>query len=233
MVQSAGCHRQIRSFVRRQGRLTAAQQRALETLWPRYGLRADGHPLDLNEVFGRSAPRIMEIGFGMGDALAEMALRYPENDYLGIEVHRPGVGRLLQRLADQGSGNVRVLIDDAGLVLRDWMVDGCLDAVLVFFPDPWPKRRHHKRRLIQPGFVELLASKLRLGGRLHLATDWQDYAHHMMRVLSDAAAFGNTCGVDCFSPRPDYRPVTKFERRGHCLGHSIWDLVFERRPLRV
>ena len=233
MVESTDFHRAIRSFVRREGRLTAAQQRAIDELWPCYGVLADGPPLDLDGLFGRSAPRVLEIGFGMGDALAEMAARYPENDYLGIEVHRPGVGRLLQRLADQGSDNVRVFVADATRVLQDRIIDGSLDAVLVFFPDPWPKKRHHKRRLIQPEFVQLLAGKLKPGGRLHLATDWQDYADHMMTVLSGIDLFENVCGPGCYSPRPDYRPMTKFERRGQQLGHEIRDLVFERRRERI
>ena len=213
--------------------MTAAQQRAIDDLWPRYGLPADGPPLDLNAVFGRPAPKIMEIGFGMGDALAEMALRHPENDYLGVEVHRPGVGRLMGRLADQGSDNVRVIVADATLVLRERIVDGGLDGVLVFFPDPWPKKRHHKRRLIQTEFVELLAAKLRPGGYLHLATDWTHYADHMMAVLSSIDVFENTSGLRRFSQRPEYRPMTKFERRGRRLGHAIWDLVFVRRHDRA
>lgn len=218
--------RPIRSFVRREGRMTDAQRRALETLWPKYGLEPGESPLDLDALFGRRAPRLLEIGFGMGDALLEMAERHPENDYLGIEVHRPGVGRLLARLEEKGLRNVRVICADAVEVLRKAIPDASLDAVYLFFPDPWPKKRHHKRRIVQPPFVALLGQKLTHGGILHMATDWEDYAQYMLAVLSAAPGFANTAGPGAFTPRQEERPMTKFERRGERLGHPVWDLVF-------
>ncbi len=226
--KNAPQRRVIRSFVRREGRLTPGQQRALERLWPRYGVEAEGEVLDLDALFGRSAPKVLEIGFGMGDALAAMALAQPECDFIGIEVHRPGVGRLLARLEEQGSENVRLFCHDAVEVLERRIPDAGLDRVLIFFPDPWHKKRHHKRRLVQPPFVALLRRKLRPGGVLHLATDWEDYAEQMMAVVSADGGFRNQAGEGNYAPRPDYRPVTKFERRGQRLGHGIWDLLFER-----
>ncbi len=220
--------RRVRSFVRRTGRLTEGQQRALDELWPRFGLMPEGEVLVLDEVFGRSAPKILEIGFGMGDALAAMALSQPENDYLGIEVHRPGVGRLLAMLGEQGSDNVRLFCHDAVEVLNQRIANESLDRVLIFFPDPWHKRRHNKRRLIQAGFVALLRTKLKPAGVLHMATDWEEYAEQMMRELSEAEGFRNLEGEGNYAPRPDYRPITKFEKRGQRLGHGIWDLLFER-----
>ncbi|MEW6352743.1 MAG: tRNA (guanosine(46)-N7)-methyltransferase TrmB [Pseudomonadota bacterium] len=223
-------HRPIRSYVLRQGRMTAAQQQALDTLWERYGLAPAPHtPLDLDAVFGRRAPRILEIGFGMGDALAELAAAHPENDYLGIEVHRPGVGKLLNLLDARQINNVRILCADAVEVLARHIPDAGLDAIYLFFPDPWPKRRHAKRRLVQPPFVALVARKLQPGGHFHLATDWEDYARHMLEVLSAAPQFVNAAGIGCYAPRPAYRPQTKFERRGARLGHPVWDLVFIAR----
>ena len=220
--------RVVRSFVRREGRLTAGQQRALDELWPRYGVEAEGPVLDLDTLFGRQAPKVMEIGIGMGDALAQMALENPDNDYIGVEVHRPGIGRVMARLDEQGSHNVRLFCHDAVEVLEQRIAAESLDRVLIFFPDPWHKKRHHKRRLIQPSFVELLRQKLKPGGVLHLATDWEDYAMQMMDVLSNAPGFANEAGKGRFAPRPDYRPVTKFEKRGQRLGHGIWDLLFRR-----
>ena len=220
--------RVVRSFVRREGRLTAGQQRALDELWPRYGVEAEGPVLDLDTLFGRQAPKVMEIGIGMGDALAQMALENPDNDYIGVEVHRPGIGRVMARLDEQGCHNVRLFCHDAVEVLEQRIAAESLDRVLIFFPDPWHKKRHHKRRLIQPPFVELLRQKLKPGGVLHLATDWEDYAMQMMDVLSNAPGFANEAGKGRFAPRPGYRPVTKFEKRGQRLGHGIWDLLFRR-----
>lgn len=220
--------RLIRSFVRREGRMTDAQRHALDALWPRYGIDPGEDLLDLDAPFGRRAPRLLEIGFGMGDALLEMAERHPENDYLGIEVHRPGVGRVLARLEEKGLRNVRVICADAVEVLRKGIPDGNLESVYLFFPDPWPKKRHHKRRIVQPAFVALLGQKLRPGGILHMATDWEDYARHMMAVLGSARGFVNAAGAGAFMPRPEDRPATKFERRGERLGHGVWDLVFRR-----
>ncbi len=220
--------RTIRSFVRRQGRMTPLQERALAELWPRFGLEFSEPLLDLDDVFGRSAPKVLEIGFGMGDALAEMALNHPEQDYLGIEVHRPGVGRLLAKLDEQGSDNVRIYCHDAIEVLQQQIPDGSLDRVLLFFPDPWHKRRHNKRRIVQLGFVEMIRAKLKPGGVFHMATDWQDYAKWMMGVMNNAEGFENLAGEGQYSERPDYRPITKFERRGQRLGHGIWDLLFKK-----
>lgn len=220
--------RSVRSFVRREGRMTDAQRAAFETLWSRYGVTLHADVTDLRAVFPRLAPLVLEIGFGMGDSLAAMATADSERNFLGIEVHRPGVGHLLARLAREQIENVRVVNADAVEVLEKHVVDASLDTVLVFFPDPWPKTRHHKRRLIQPAFVALLARKLRPGGRLHLATDWQHYAEQMLDTVSRDESFVNCAGEEQYSPRPDYRPLTKFERRGQRLGHGIWDLLFER-----
>ncbi|MGD2056761.1 MAG: tRNA (guanosine(46)-N7)-methyltransferase TrmB [Gammaproteobacteria bacterium] len=219
--------RTIRSFVRREGRITRAQQHALQRLLPRYGLDA-GEPLDWQTAFGRRASRTLEIGFGDGISLAIMAEQEPESDFLGIEVHRPGVGRLLLELEHRGLHNVRVINDDAVTVLERCIPEHSLDRVLLFFPDPWPKKRHHKRRIVQPDFIALVARKLVAGGTLYLATDWEDYAEYMLEVMTAAADFRNCAGSDRYSPRPACRPLTKFEQRGRHLGHDVWDLVFER-----
>jgi len=218
----------VRSFVRREGRLTPGQQRALEQLWPIYGLAAD-QPLDLTQTFGRSAPVTLEIGFGNGASLAEMAATDADSDFIGIEVHRPGVGRLLMELERRAIQNVRVFCHDAVEVLEQSIADASLDRVLLFFPDPWPKKKHHKRRILQPAFAALIARKLKAGGLFHMATDWAPYAQHMLEVMEAAPAFVNCSGQGRYSPRPDYRPVTKFERRGQRLGHGVWDLLY-RRP---
>lgn len=220
--------RTIRSFIRRQGRLTTAQQRALETLLPRFGVAGGGTTLDLDALFGRRAPRILEIGFGNGDSLAAIAHAHPENDYLGVEVHTPGVGHLLLKIEEFGLNNVRVIRDDAVEVLKARIPEASLDAVYLFFADPWPKKRHHKRRIVQPEFVQLLRSRLRIGGRFHMATDWEDYARHMREVMDAAEGFRNTSPDGGYVERPDYRPLTKFEQRGRRLGHGVWDLIFER-----
>jgi tRNA (guanine-N7-)-methyltransferase len=221
----------IRSYVLRQGRLTAAQQRACEELFPQFGIPYRDGPLDLDEVFGRAAPKILEIGFGMGETTADIASRHPENDYLGIEVHTPGVGSLLRRVADAGLANVRVIRHDAVEVLRAMIPPASLAGVHIFFPDPWPKKRHHKRRLIQPFFVALLASRMKPGAYLHVATDWEDYAQQILEVLSAEPSLANT--ADGFAPRPLWRPETKFETRGIRLGHRVWDVLFRRRPDRA
>jgi len=219
--------RKIRSFVRREGRITTAQQRALQELWPRYGIDSSTM-IDLPEQFGRAAPLTLEIGFGNGDTLLAMAQASPETDFIGIEVHRPGVGRLLQALDGQQIHNVRVMCDDAVEILQRCLPDHCLQRVLLFFPDPWHKKRHHKRRIVQPEFVELLARKLQHGGILHMATDWENYAQHMLEVVGASAAFRNCAGPGHYSEKPAWRPTTKFERRGQRLGHGVWDLLFER-----
>jgi tRNA (guanine-N7-)-methyltransferase len=220
--------RRIRSFVRREGRLTPGQQRAMEELFPRFGIEAGEEMLDLDAIFGRSAPRILEIGFGNGESLAEIAKNHPQNDYLGIEVHRPGVGHLLQLIEEQGLTNLRVMSEDAVEIMEKQIPDGSLDALYLFFPDPWHKKRHHKRRQVQPEWAQLVRRKLKVGGHLHMATDWENYAEHMLEVLSAAEGFINTSETGDYVPKPDYRPETKFERRGLRLGHGVWDLVFEK-----
>ena len=219
----------IRSFVQRQGRLTRGQQHALDNLWERYGLDPPAGLLDLDEIFGRRAPRILEIGFGNGESLAAMAAAQPEVDYLGIEVHRPGVGHLLMLAQQLGLCNLRVMVMDAVAALERHLPDACLDRVQIFFPDPWPKRRHHKRRLIQPAFIERVARTLKPDACLHLATDWEDYAQQILTVLTTAEALVNRAANGGFATRPAYRPATKFERRGERLGHPVRDLIFCRR----
>ena len=219
--------RRIRSFVRREGRLTAGQRRALEVLWPLYGIDSL-EPLDLEREFGRMAPRTLEIGFGNGDSLAQMAEAAPEQDFLGIEVHRPGIGHLLQEVEARGLRNVRVMNRDAVEVLEGQILPASLDRVLLFFPDPWHKKKHHKRRILQPRFIALLARALRPGGRFHMATDWQDYAEHMRAEMEQAAGFRNVAGPGRYAEKPAYRPTTKFERRGQRLGHGVWDLIYEK-----
>lgn len=219
--------RHIRSYVLRQGRVSPAQQRAVDTLLPRFGIPYSAQPLDLNDTFGRDAPKILEIGFGMGDSTASIAQAHPENDYLALEVHTPGVGNLLKLIDTQQISNLRIIQHDAVEVLRDMLGDATLDGVHIFFPDPWHKARHNKRRLIQAPFIAQLVRKLKPGGYLHCATDWQDYAEQMLAVLSDELLLENTA-VD-YAPRPDYRPLTKFEQRGIRLGHGVWDLVFRRK----
>ena len=220
--------RRIRSFVRREGRLTPGQQRAMDLLFPKFGINEDGALLDLDAVFGRRAPRILEIGFGNGESLAEIAAHHPENDYIGIEVHRPGVGHLLMKMEELGLNNIRVLCADAVEVLEKRIPDASLDALYLFFPDPWHKKRHHKRRQVRPEWAQLVRRKLKIGGRLHMATDWENYAEHMLEVLNAAEGFRNTSVGGDYVPKPDYRPETKFERRGRRLGHGVWDLVFEK-----
>lgn len=220
-------NRPIRSFVLRQGRVSPAQQRAVDTLLPRYGISYATQPLDLDAAFGRTAPKILEIGFGMGDSTATIAQAHPEIDYLALEVHTPGVGNLLKLIETEQLKNIRIMQHDAVEVLRDMIADNTLDGVHIFFPDPWHKARHNKRRLIQAPFVARLVHKLKPGAYLHVATDWQDYAEQVLRVLSGETLLKNT--ADDYAPRPDYRPLTKFERRGLRLGHGVWDLVFRRK----
>ena len=222
-------NRPIRSFVMRTGRMTVGQTRALEELWPRYGVEFSAEQLSLDSLFGRAAPRTLEIGFGNGEHLAALATAHPERDYFGIEVHRPGVGHLLLLASLNNLTNVRASSHDAVEVLREQIAEGSLDEVLVLFPDPWHKKRHHKRRLIQPPFVELIASRLRQGGVLRLATDWKEYALQMLEVLSAAKTlFINLSPTGDWMPRPEERAPTRFEKRGARLGHGVWDLAFIR-----
>ncbi len=208
--------------------MTQGQRRALAAQWARYGVDGANERLDLDRVFGRRAPRYLEIGFGMGEALVEMAQAHPERDYLGIDVYDPGIGRLLAQLAERALENVRVIRGDAVEVLERRIPDASLDAVLVFFPDPWPKKRHHKRRLVQAPFAALLAAKLKPAGRVHLATDWEDYAEHMLAVLEAEPRLANVAGPGRYARERGERPPSRFERRGERLGHPVRDLLFER-----
>jgi tRNA (guanine-N7-)-methyltransferase len=220
--------RSVRSFVVRAGRMTVAQERAWQELWPVMGVPDADGPLDLDALFGRAAPRTLEIGFGNGESLVTLAQAHPDRDYLGVEVHRPGVGHLMLRAEELGLLNVRAICRDAVEVLQQCIVAGALDEVLLYFPDPWPKKRHHKRRIVQPAFVALVASRLRPGGVLRMATDWQPYAEHMLEVATGCDALCNAAPTGDYVPRPDSRPLTRFERRGQRLGHGVWDLAFSR-----
>jgi tRNA (guanine-N7-)-methyltransferase len=220
-------NRHIRSYVLRQGRVSVAQQRAVDTLLPRFGIHYAARPLDLAHAFGRNAPKILEIGFGMGESTATIAQSHPENDYLALEVHTPGVGNLLKLIAAQHLTNIRIVQHDAVEVLRDMIGANTLDGAHIFFPDPWHKARHNKRRLIQAPFIAQLVQKLKPGGYIHVATDWQDYAEQVLAVLSAEPLLENT--AEDYAPRPAYRPLTKFEQRGLRLGHGVWDLVFRRK----
>ena len=220
--------RRIRSFVRREGRLTKGQERALLELWPVMGVEYRDEMLDLNQLFGRDAPIVLEIGFGMGKSLVEMAAAAPETNFIGIEVHRPGVGACLSSAQDAGITNLRLFCHDAVEVLGQMIPDQSIDTLQLFFPDPWHKARHHKRRIVQPAFVQMLRPKLKIGGVFHMATDWENYAEHMLEVMNAAEGFVNTVEGD-YAPRPDSRPLTKFEQRGHRLGHGVWDLLFARK----
>jgi tRNA (guanine-N7-)-methyltransferase len=219
--------RPIRSYVLRQGRTTPAQRRALDTLHAKYGIEFSERQLDARAVFGREAPLVLEIGSGMGETTAAIAAAHPETDFLAVEVHAPGVGSLLRRVDAAGLANLRVIRHDAVEVLECMIPDGALAGMHLFFPDPWPKKRHHKRRLVQPAFAALAARKLAPGGYLHAATDWPDYAGQMLAVLSAEPLLENT--APGFAPRPALRPLTKFEERGLALGHPVRDLLFRRR----
>ncbi len=208
--------------------MTPGQQRAWDQYWPTCGLDPDAGMIDPEALFPAADRLVLEIGFGMGDSLLELAVGQPATGFIGIEVHRPGVGRLLAGVGERGLDNVRVYCHDAVDVLRRCIPGASLDALLLYFPDPWPKKRHHKRRIVQPEFCELVRSRLKPGGLFHLATDWENYAEHMMAVLSAAAGFRNRCGERTYAPPPPPRPATKFERRGQGLGHGVWDLLFER-----
>ncbi len=214
--------------------MTEAQRTALAEFWPRYGLDLDlsaaPTPLDLDAVFGRSSVHHFEIGIGMGDVLVDMAMKHPEEDFMGIDVYRPGIGRLLARLAEHEIENVRVFCGDAVTILERAIPAELLDHVYLLYPDPWPKKRHQKRRLLQTGFAALIASRLRPAGYFHLATDWEDYARHMRAVLDAMPEYANTSGPGNFAPRPDQRTISRFERRGDRLGHNHWDLTYRKAP---
>jgi tRNA (guanine-N7-)-methyltransferase len=221
-------HRTVRSFVRRAGRLTPSQARALAEHWPRIGVEPPAGRLDLDALFGREAPRTLEIGFGNGDILAALAARNPDRDYFGVEVHDPGVGHLLRCIEHEGLTNIRIARHDAVEVVSRWLPPGTLDEVLIFFPDPWHKKRHNKRRLVQPAFLDQLDRVMAPGARLHLATDWAPYAEQMLAACEAAPWMNNTAAGGGYVARPETRPVTKFERRGLKLGHEVFDLLFEK-----
>lgn len=227
MTEEEFRQQKIKSFALRVGRKTASQTAALEQHWPTYGLDPK-QPLDLVDTFGRDADTVLEIGFGNGTSLADMAEAQPELNFIGIEVHTPGVGHLLIQIEERGLKNIRIYNHDAVEVLEDCLADGSLSKVQLFFPDPWHKKRHHKRRLVKTDIAELLHRKLKPSGLWHIATDWEDYALHCLEVLEPFAGFENTAGEDKFIPRPESRPLTKFEQRGHRLGHGVWDLMYKK-----
>ncbi|MBE5203742.1 tRNA (guanosine(46)-N7)-methyltransferase TrmB [Pectobacterium sp. FL60-S17] len=220
--------RRIRSFVRRQGRLTNGQQLALDNYWPVMGMEYQTELVDFNALFGRDAPVVLEIGFGMGASLVTMAAQHPEQNFLGIEVHLPGVGACLAAAQEAGISNLRVMCHDAVDVLMNMIPDGSLSMVQLFFPDPWHKARHNKRRIVQVPFVQLVQSKLKVGGVFHMATDWEPYAQHMLEVMTSVTEYRNLSNNNEYVERPESRPLTKFEARGQRLGHGVWDLMFER-----
>ena len=217
----------IRSYVVRAGRMTEGQRAAFEKYWPVYGLSLYQGQLDADTAFGRKAPRVLEIGFGMGDSLLAMLQAEPDKDFIGIEVHPPGVGRLINNTGKLALPNLRVYLADANDVLTDCIADHSIERIQIYFPDPWHKKKHNKRRLIQTAFVEQLRDKLTVGGMLHFATDWQPYAEHMLEIMASVSGLENVVGAGHYAPRPDYRPTTKFEQRGERLGHGVWDLLFK------
>ncbi|MGR9086373.1 MAG: tRNA (guanosine(46)-N7)-methyltransferase TrmB [Gammaproteobacteria bacterium] len=223
-------HKSIRSFIRRQGRMTQGQQQALDLYWNDFCLDPESSQ-DYARVFGRHAPLVFEIGFGNGDSLVQMAAENPEINYIGIEVHRPGVGHLMMKLAASGLRNVRIFCHDAVEILEHRIADGSLDGIHLFFPDPWPKKKHHKRRIVRPGFVRLVVKKLKNGGYFHAATDWQHYAESMLAELAEAKGLVNSSQTRDYCSRPSYRPLTKFEQRGMAQGHPIRDLIFRKESI--
>jgi tRNA (guanine-N7-)-methyltransferase len=227
-VKESPFMRPVRSFVLRAGRLTEGQKRALDELWPLYGIDEGENQINLDDLFGNDHPVIMEIGFGNGDATWQMAAAHQEENYLGVEVHRPGVGHLLLKLEDNGISNVRIACEDAVELLRKRIPRDSLAGVRIYFPDPWPKKRHHKRRIIQAPFIELLAEKMQTAGILHMATDWEQYAEHMLEVMHNSQEFVNLSPDGTACPKPEWRPATKYEKRGERLGHGVFDLVFRR-----
>ncbi len=220
--------RRIRSFVLREGRLTKGQQRSLDLFWPTMGLEYQATPYDMKAVFGREADLVLEIGFGMGKSLVQMAKAAPDKDFIGIEVHKPGVGACLGEAETEGVKNLRLFEHDAIEILNDSIADNSLSTVQLFFPDPWHKKRHHKRRIVQAEFAQLLRRKLKVGGVFHMATDWENYAEHMLEVMTAAGGYSNLSETNDYVPRPEHRPLTKFENRGVNLGHGVWDLMFKK-----
>lgn len=219
----------IRSYVVRAGRMTEGQRRAFDDCWPQYGLKLADGQIDVDNLFGRQAPLIVEIGFGMGDSLLEMAQTGPDQDFIGIEVHPPGVGRLINSAREESLNNLRVYLADANDVLEECFADGSIDRLQLYFPDPWHKKKHNKRRIVQPAFAELVRRKLKVGGIFHMATDWQPYAEQMLEVMEQAPGYVNAVAPGEYAERPGYRPETKFERRGARLGHGVWDLLFAKQ----
>ncbi len=220
--------RSIRSFVMRTGRLTEGQASALERVWPKLGLEHDQDLVLDNTFENPNAPLVVEVGYGTGDSLVEMAKQEPEKNFIGIEVHTPGVGRLLHNAETEGLTNLRTYKEDAVQIFENHMPEKCIDRMQLYFPDPWHKKRHHKRRIVQPNFVEVVRKKLKIGGVWHMATDWENYAEHMLEVMNSAPGFKNLSADNTYVEKPDYRPHTKFEARGERLGHGVWDLIFER-----
>ncbi len=218
----------IRSYVVRAGRMTDGQRKAFDDSWAQYGLKLADGAIDTDTEFGRSGPKVLEIGFGMGDSLLQMAAAEPETDFIGIEVHPPGVGTLMNGAKERGIENLRVYLADANDVLEECFAAQSIDRLQLYFPDPWHKKKHNKRRIVQPEFVQLVREKLRPGGVLHMATDWEHYAEQMLETLDAAEGFENIAGLGAYSPRPDYRPMTKFEMRGERLGHGVWDLIYKK-----
>ncbi len=218
--------RTIKSFILRQGRLTHGQQRALDEQWPVFGIDYQPEPIDFTALFGNEQPVTLEIGFGNGESLLQMAAENPDQNFIGIEVHRPGVGHLLHLIHEQGIQNLRVMNYDAIDILQNQIPEHSLSRVQLYFPDPWHKKKHNKRRIVQANFLDMLAKLLQKDGQIHFATDWEHYARHMMATLEAHPEFINNAGENEFSPKPDYRPITKFERRGQRLGHGVWDLLF-------
>jgi tRNA (guanine-N7-)-methyltransferase len=228
MTNEALKNRPIRSFVIRSGRMTSGQQNSWDALWPNLGLDLSSSLMDFASIFGNSNPLVLEIGFGMGRSLCEMAQQAPNENFVGIEVHRPGVGALLMKADELELTNLKVFCGDANELLKHSIADKALSRLQLFFPDPWHKTKHNKRRLVQAEFVQSIRPKLELGGVFHMATDWEPYAKHMMKVMESAEGFKNIAGEHNYSERPDYRPLTKFEERGQRLGHGVWDLLYER-----
>lgn len=218
----------IRSYVVRAGRMTEAQRKAFEVSWPVYGLKLADGAIDTDEVFGRAGLKVLEIGFGMGDSLLQMAAAEPDTDFIGIEVHPPGVGTIINAARAEGLANLRVYLADANDVLEECFEPQSVDRLQLYFPDPWHKKKHNKRRIVQSSFVQQVREKLRPDGILHMATDWQHYAEQMLETLSEADGFENCAGPGEYAERPHYRPITKFEKRGERLGHGVWDLVFKK-----